>query len=63
MATHEVVPGSRLVIFQDVGHYPPPEDPAQFVQVLVDFMARTSPARVSERHWRDLFQHPADEPR
>jgi pimeloyl-ACP methyl ester carboxylesterase len=63
IATHAAVPSSRLVIFQDVGHYPPCEDPARFVQVLVDFMASTSPARVSERHWRELFQHPADEPR
>jgi len=56
IATHEAIPGSRLEIFDDVGHYPHCEAAARFVEVLVDFMASTAPARVSEQRWRELFQ-------
>ncbi len=56
VAAHEAIPGSRLEIFEDVGHYPHCEAPARFVEVLVDFMTSTAPARVSERRWRELFQ-------
>jgi pimeloyl-ACP methyl ester carboxylesterase len=60
VATHEAIPGSRLEIFEDVGHYPHCEAPARFVEVLVDFMTTTAPACVSERRWRELFQHPPE---
>ncbi|HXQ23713.1 MAG TPA: alpha/beta fold hydrolase, partial [Candidatus Acidoferrales bacterium] len=43
-AAHKTMPGSRLVIFDDVGHYPHCEDPTRFVQVLVDFITSTTPA-------------------
>jgi pimeloyl-ACP methyl ester carboxylesterase len=56
IATHAVIPRSRLEIFEDVGHFPQCEAAARFVQVLVDFMTSTAPARVSERRWRELFQ-------
>ena len=69
IATHEAIAGSRLEIFEDVGHYPHCETPARFVEVLIDFMTTTAPACVSERRWRELFQRPmpprgsrADEP-
>jgi pimeloyl-ACP methyl ester carboxylesterase len=58
IATHDAIPGSRLEIFDGVGHYPHCEAPARFVEVLVDFMTTTVPARVSERRWRELFQPP-----
>jgi pimeloyl-ACP methyl ester carboxylesterase len=56
IAAHEAIPGSRLEIFEGVGHYPHCEAPARFVEVLVDFIASTEPAEMSERRWRDLFQ-------
>ena len=56
VAAHEAIPGSRLEIFEDVGHYPHCEAPERFVDVLVDFITSTAPARVSERRWRELFQ-------
>jgi pimeloyl-ACP methyl ester carboxylesterase len=43
-AAHELVPGSRLEIFEGAGHYPHCEQPARFVDVLVDFLASTAPA-------------------
>jgi pimeloyl-ACP methyl ester carboxylesterase len=58
IAAHEAIPGSRLEIFEDVGHYPHCEAPARFVDVLVDFVTSTAPGRVSERRWRELFQRP-----
>jgi pimeloyl-ACP methyl ester carboxylesterase len=62
VAAHDAIPGSRLEIFEDVGHYPHCEAPERFTDVLVDFITSTAPARVSERQWRELFQ-PADDRR
>jgi len=46
VAAHEAIPGSRLEIFEGVGHYPHCEAPERFVEVLVDFIASTKPARL-----------------
>jgi pimeloyl-ACP methyl ester carboxylesterase len=44
IAAHEMIPGSRLEVFEGVGHYPHCERPARFVEVLTDFLATTEPA-------------------
>ncbi len=59
VAAHEAMPGSRLEIFDAVGHYPHCEAPERFVEVLVDFIGSTKPARLSEAHWRELLRSPA----
>jgi pimeloyl-ACP methyl ester carboxylesterase len=41
---HEALPGSRLEIFDDAGHFPHHRDPGRFVAVVEDFVASTSPA-------------------
>jgi pimeloyl-ACP methyl ester carboxylesterase len=46
VAAHEAIGGSRLEIFDGVGHYPHCEAPERFVEVLVDFIATTEPARL-----------------
>lgn len=46
---HEAIPGSRLVIFEGVGHYPHCEAPERFVETIVDFIASTEPARLPMR--------------
>ena len=56
VAAHEAMPGSRLEVFDGVGHFPHCEDPERFVQVLVDFMGSTEPACVSHSHWRELLR-------
>jgi pimeloyl-ACP methyl ester carboxylesterase len=45
---HEAMPGSRLELFADAGHFPQLEEPVRFAGVLADFMERTEPARIDE---------------
>jgi len=55
-AAHVAMPGSRLEIFPGVGHFPHNEAPDRFVDVLVDFMRSTEPARLSELRLRELLR-------
>jgi pimeloyl-ACP methyl ester carboxylesterase len=52
IAAHAAIPGSRLEIFEGVGHYPHCEAPVRFVEVLIDFIASTQPARLLARSAR-----------
>jgi pimeloyl-ACP methyl ester carboxylesterase len=45
----QAIPGSRLEIFDGVGHYPHCERPERFVALLLDFVASTTPARLPPR--------------
>jgi pimeloyl-ACP methyl ester carboxylesterase len=38
------MPGSRLEIFDDAGHFPHLEQPVRFARVLIDFIESTDPA-------------------
>jgi pimeloyl-ACP methyl ester carboxylesterase len=49
IVAHETIPGSRLEIFDGVGHYPHCEAPERFVEVLLDFIDTTQPARLPPR--------------
>lgn len=53
---HAAMPGSRLEIFHDAGHYPHHYDPARFVRVLREFLRDTAPASFSVAEWRDLLR-------
>jgi pimeloyl-ACP methyl ester carboxylesterase len=46
-AAHTSIPGSRLEIFEGVGHYPHCEAPERFVEILSDFVETTVPARIT----------------
>ncbi len=53
---HAAMPGSRLEIFEDAGHFPHRSDPERFRMVLEDFLSSTRPATYSARQWRDLMR-------
>jgi pimeloyl-ACP methyl ester carboxylesterase len=54
---HEALPGSRLEVFDGVGHLPQLEQPTRFVEVLEDFIASTEPADFDREEWRARFAH------
>jgi pimeloyl-ACP methyl ester carboxylesterase len=56
VAAHQGIPGSRLEVFDDVGHYPHCEAAERFVETLVDFVERTEPARLTKEQWQDLLR-------
>jgi pimeloyl-ACP methyl ester carboxylesterase len=41
---HRAIPGSRLAVFDDAGHFPHIEEPVRFARLLMDFIADTEPA-------------------
>src|SRR3954470_598664 len=41
---HEAMPGSRLEIFEDSGHFPQLHEPVRFARMLVDFIETSEPA-------------------
>ena len=53
---HELVPSSRLEVFEDAGHFPHVDDPQRFLDVLLDFIDSTEPARVDPKAWRDMVK-------
>jgi pimeloyl-ACP methyl ester carboxylesterase len=55
---HAAMPGSRLEVFDDAGHFPFHTDPARFVALLEEFLATTEPARWSAEQWRELLRDP-----
>jgi pimeloyl-ACP methyl ester carboxylesterase len=57
---HEAIPGSRLEVFDAVGHLPQLEAPARFVSVLERFLEETEPAQFDSKEWRARFRTTAD---
>lgn len=60
---HVSMPGSRLEIFEDAGHFPFRTDPDRFRTVLRDFIDTTRPASFSPEEWRDLLRNRRPTPR
>jgi pimeloyl-ACP methyl ester carboxylesterase len=54
-ATHEQLPGSRLEIFSESGHFPQLDEPQRFIDVLVDFVESTEPSSLDAAGWRELL--------
>jgi pimeloyl-ACP methyl ester carboxylesterase len=54
-AAHAQVPGSRLEVFGESGHFPQLDEPERFLDVLVGFIESTEPAALSVEGWRALL--------
>lgn len=52
---HAAMPGSRLVVFEEAGHFPHCSDPARFNAVLREFLQSNPPASYSSEQWRALL--------
>ncbi len=53
---HAVLPGSRLEIFEDAGHFPHHTHPDRFVEVVSAFLAETGTARFDADGWRHRLE-------
>jgi pimeloyl-ACP methyl ester carboxylesterase len=56
---HAAIPGSRLEIFDQVGHLPQLEAPTRFVTVLDRFLTETEPARFDSAEWQARLRRAA----
>ncbi|HEX4466392.1 MAG TPA: alpha/beta fold hydrolase [Solirubrobacteraceae bacterium] len=45
-AAHELLPASRLEVFEDSGHFPQLDQPQRFLQTLSEFIADTEPVQL-----------------
>lgn len=43
---HRGLPGSRLEVFDDAGHFPQLHDPVRFARTLIDFIEATDPTQI-----------------
>ena len=55
-AAHELVRSSRLEVFEGAGHFPHMDDPQRFLDVLLDFIDSTEPAKVDPEAWRKMVK-------
>jgi pimeloyl-ACP methyl ester carboxylesterase len=52
--THQGMPGSRIELFDEAGHFPQLDDPLRFARALQDFFEDTEPARLDTGMMREL---------
>lgn len=57
-SAHQAIPGSRLEIFEGVGHLPQVEAPERFVAILSRFMAETDAPDFDPEEWRSRLRPP-----
>ena len=53
---HENMPGSRLEVFAEAGHFPHHQDPLRFLQVLTEFIDDTDATTFDREAWRRLLR-------
>lgn len=59
---HETMPGSRLEVFDEAGHFPHHQDPKRFLEVLTGFIDDTAPSSFDRVQWRQLLRDGAAVP-
>jgi len=57
-AAHAAMPGSRLELFEESGHFLHCEEPDKFVRVMVEFMESTPVSSIDPADWRRLLNTP-----
>lgn len=55
LRAHDAIPVSRLVIFEESGHFPHTEEPEHFVEVLEEFIDGTQGLELDEPAWRAIL--------
>lgn len=58
-SAHQAIPGSKLVVIDDAGHFPHVETPERFLEVLLDFIDTTEPARFGAADLQHLLKQRA----
>jgi pimeloyl-ACP methyl ester carboxylesterase len=61
-AAHAAMPGSRLELFEQAGHFPFHDDAGRYAAVLADFIAGTAPATIDDDRTRALIRAHAANP-
>jgi pimeloyl-ACP methyl ester carboxylesterase len=54
LSAHKAMPGSRLELLPDAGHFPQLDEPYRMSRLLTDFIESTQPAEVQAENLRDL---------
>jgi pimeloyl-ACP methyl ester carboxylesterase len=52
---HDAMPGSRLVVLDNVGHFPPLEAPEPLETAITEFIEQTAPAEPDRERFRQLL--------
>lgn len=52
LLAQQKMPGSRMEVLPDAGHFPHIADPARFAQLMCEFIEQTAPARIDARELR-----------
>jgi pimeloyl-ACP methyl ester carboxylesterase len=52
-SAHDEMPGSRLEVINDAGHFVQLEKPQRVAELILDFLATTKPARITAEDMRD----------
>lgn len=53
---HGAMPGSRLEVFPDTGHFPHQDEPARFLRLFREFYDQTDPNTYRAEDWRALLR-------
>lgn len=54
-AAHAAIPGGRLEVFEQSGHFPHHDEPVRFARLLSEFLQTTEPAALDRAAVRDLL--------
>ncbi len=55
-SAHEEMPGSRLEVIDDAGHFVQLERPQRVAELILDFLATTKPARITAQDMREVMR-------